>query len=877
MRGYKSKIAVKKRIVQGLLVCFLVFFAISLQAVPTYAGAIGITDELDGLEGDGRYLGQDYRDNYKLDVEKLGMTDVAEKAFAAIANAIFSMISFVGFAAVAIFYYAMDFDMAALLSPFIETIQSTLKENVFTPIFQLVLIGAFIIAITRFARRDFVGIMEQFGKVLFILVLSVLVVRDSATFLSYATNITKGISVSILTGVSGSNVNGGTDEYAATAAGVLWVSLVHEPWKSLEFEGYDYSEEDVEFFLTEVDEDTREKKITEIREDDPGAFAKGNSGKRIGQEIIMFLTILVKCIVYVMVALLQLIFQIIAVFYVLMAPIILLMSLIPGYDFDLLGIWAKKILETQIGVLILTFVMGLMILLDTLLQQLSNTFGWFVVLILQIAACAGLYLFRNQIFGMLNTAQRGIRSPAMLKYKFRASGNPYEYMEHYRNHRERKSYLSNRNGVGQERLAESHIGIEEDTVTSQTHPTYIVPAKTPQPINSNKAVQIETVTATTDLKTGNNQHVDTGIKSSSYYAPRDITDNWKDIWNSSVAVERPKTMERAKETDRKPILSQQMAVQRTETAQNAKESSSARNTSRREYKRQISFDMENRPVTVKTTPAGSDPEQPMTDRRIEKRPVTVHSTSDRPDPVLVGSVQEIEKPPVMASVASAGPDPVRPVTNQGIEKRPVTAHPASARLEPAPVRSVQEIEKRPVTVHTESSGSDPVQPVTNQGIEKRPVTAHPASARLEPVQMESGQGIEKRPGTVYPASSGAELAQPVTGQSIKKRPVTTHPAAAQPASIQTGFEQGAEKRPVTTHPVPARPDTAQPMASQGKVKRPVAARPSQIRLATFHSNIEQGSVERPIQELAIQKRQEAEHKGKNLQEKIEKEGQKEND
>ena len=98
--------------------------------------------------------------------------------------------------------------------------------------------------------------MGQFGKVIFVLIMSILLVHDSATFLSYTSNITKSLSVQIMTGVSGVDIESGTSEYAATAAGVLWVSLVHEPWKSLEFAGYDYADEDVEFFLTETDEDT---------------------------------------------------------------------------------------------------------------------------------------------------------------------------------------------------------------------------------------------------------------------------------------------------------------------------------------------------------------------------------------------------------------------------------------------------------------------------------------------------------------------------------------------------------------------------------------------------------------------------------------------
>ena len=67
--------------------------------------------------------------------------------------------------------------------------------------------------------------------------------------------------------------------------------------ESLEFAGYDYADEDVEFFLTETDEDTRNNKVQEIREDNPKAFSKSTAGQRMGQGAIMFLTMLFKCIV----------------------------------------------------------------------------------------------------------------------------------------------------------------------------------------------------------------------------------------------------------------------------------------------------------------------------------------------------------------------------------------------------------------------------------------------------------------------------------------------------------------------------------------------------------------------------------------------------
>lgn len=149
----------------------------------------------------------------------------------------------------AIFYHALSFDLAALLQPQIDSIQLALHDSVFTPLLQVALMGAIVLAITKYARRDFSGLLGQLGKVIFIMVLSLMIVRDSATLLSYATSVTKSVSVSILTGISGTNVESNINNYSASAAGILWVSLVHEPWKSLEFGEYDYTSEDVEFFF----------------------------------------------------------------------------------------------------------------------------------------------------------------------------------------------------------------------------------------------------------------------------------------------------------------------------------------------------------------------------------------------------------------------------------------------------------------------------------------------------------------------------------------------------------------------------------------------------------------------------------------------------
>lgn len=148
-----------------ITVAFLMALVICIFCIPTktYASSgIMISDELDDLEGDGKYVGSEYRNNYQLDVEKLGVTEVAEKALNALANIVFSVISCLGFLTVAIFYHALSFDLAALLQPQIDSIQLALHDSVFTPLLQVALMGAIVLAITKICQEGFFG---PFGAV----------------------------------------------------------------------------------------------------------------------------------------------------------------------------------------------------------------------------------------------------------------------------------------------------------------------------------------------------------------------------------------------------------------------------------------------------------------------------------------------------------------------------------------------------------------------------------------------------------------------------------------------------------------------------------------------------------------------------------------
>ena len=70
-----------------------------------------------------------------------------------------------------------------------------------------------------------------------------------------------------------------------------------------------------------------------------------------------------KCGIYIIIVLIQLVFQLLSIVYLFMAPLILIVSLFPGYD-GLIGGWLRKILETQISILVLSMIIGILIKFD---------------------------------------------------------------------------------------------------------------------------------------------------------------------------------------------------------------------------------------------------------------------------------------------------------------------------------------------------------------------------------------------------------------------------------------------------------------------------------------------------------------------------------
>lgn len=419
-------------------VCFVMFLAVLFR--PTFqvyasSESIGSVESFNHLNGEQKYLGEQYRDNYSLDMETASLSDgileylgnQIQVALNALANVLFKLELWLSYLTVTVFYMCFNLNLAELFGNQVNVIQQALNDSIFRPLFLIGCAAAFCVLIGRLLKRDMAGAIGQLAKIIFIVMISILVVVESDTMLTACNNITKEISLEILTGVNTANgYSQNVSDFAAESAGVLWRNLVHEPWLSMEFGSKSLIQDgEVEKILSLAPDSEERKELVEQNE--RGCFAFSRAGDRLAFTFFYLIPCVVKCVVYILIAFVQLVFQLLSIVYTFMAPLVLIISLFPSYE-GILGSWFRKIIETQISILIISLIIGILIKFDEMIFDWAaqNQYGWMVALIVQIAISAALFMNRNKLLTALSHVQRGVSNPRYLRNRLRLAGNVYQ-------------------------------------------------------------------------------------------------------------------------------------------------------------------------------------------------------------------------------------------------------------------------------------------------------------------------------------------------------------------------------------------------------------------------------------------------------------------
>lgn len=388
-----------KRIVAMLLLCIGIC---CIMPITVYAGGAinGDVEDITKLEGKLKYINRS--DLYYLDMKEADFMDWAPGMLNTIANVVFDFIKWLAKCTCMLFYHCMNFNLAEMMSAEINSIQEALRDNIFEPLFLIAFAGAAIIIIKKMMHRDMMGSFGQILKVVGITILSLWLVKDSGTAITSATNITKSISCDALAGMAGTET---TDiaSYAANSAGTLWLNLIHVPWEFIEFNGEPVADEDIEDKYLNLNYAPGTSPRKELVKSYAGnAFSTDRGGEKIGFMLLYLIPFAIKCVIFIVMAVLSLVFQLIALLWLFLAPIVLLLAMIPGYE-GVISTWLRKMLEAQLSILVMSFIIGLLIKIDDMLFSTgAESWGWLIVIIVQAVINVVVIIKRDELLGALS-------------------------------------------------------------------------------------------------------------------------------------------------------------------------------------------------------------------------------------------------------------------------------------------------------------------------------------------------------------------------------------------------------------------------------------------------------------------------------------------
>lgn len=402
------------KIIVMLVIVYVTFSVFENIVNADILDAIGEPGSFKGLIGEGKYLQSPYRSNYYLDVKELGLTDLFNKFTNWTANLLWSGATILTYILLVVFNLGFSMDIADMFKGILDTIMTALKTTIFDEYFLLLVSIAVIYVAISFVRNNLGQVFSRLGYIVLTTVLMLAATMYSADIVSGITTLSKSIGASSIVAISDRE---STEANIGQVSGELWGNLVHRPWLELEFDGRQNEVENLDGVIDKIlsmpdDSEERQKYIDELNKNNPELFKENAGTGRILPAFLILLVNLVKMGVMIVLSIIQIVFQIVTILFVLAFPFILLLSISPSFGgASLLSNLGNQILGAQVGIVLTSFLLGLMIKLDGLIATYLGglgTYGWFAITIIQAAIYIGVIWQRKQIFRLLMSIQSKI-------------------------------------------------------------------------------------------------------------------------------------------------------------------------------------------------------------------------------------------------------------------------------------------------------------------------------------------------------------------------------------------------------------------------------------------------------------------------------------
>ncbi len=372
---------------------------------------MGGPDLFNGLSGNGKYLGEPYRYNYYLDIVDLGSLAIYNKATNFISNFCWELGVIVTYGLLLAFNLAFSMDIANLFTNILNDILSAMKTSIFDEYVYVAITIGLIFVLKSFWKKNLAQALSRLFYMSFTFTLAAVITMYSGQIVSTMTQLSKGIGASSIVSISDTD---GTKNNIAQISGTLWGTLVHRPWLELEADDKLSNEEVEKILKLDRDSDKRADLIEDFNNKDPELFSENVGEGRVVPSLLLGVVNLGKMIVMIIIAMIQIAFQILTILLVLVVPFLLLLSIVPGMGgYRLFTSWAQEILGAQVGIVFASFLLGFLIKVDELIANyistlVGGTYGWLAITMLQVLVYIGVVWQRERIFELLRKIQNNI-------------------------------------------------------------------------------------------------------------------------------------------------------------------------------------------------------------------------------------------------------------------------------------------------------------------------------------------------------------------------------------------------------------------------------------------------------------------------------------
>lgn len=393
-------------------------------------------------EGWGQFIADKYRNNYALDIIDTHGWELIDKAITGLTNIVFSGIVMISWFGVNIFRFCFTNDIAAGFANQLNSVLGSLNNGIFNNFFMIVFMISLFSIVYNLYKKNFSAIGSQILAVAIIYATTAFLSNGAVGFLSKTTKFSKTIGTNAIVAINGKDNNneGSLEDYSKTVVGTLWGNFVQQPWVMLEFDGklelvsknsdnnngankeaIDYSKE----ILSEpYGSDEREKALESINEKfNKELFSKNGINTKLVSVCVLFVITLIKMIILIAVGMIQIGFQLMSILLILLLPFIMLIAIVPffGGTNIIKGI-ARKYLGTQIGIIISSFVLALLVLVDTVTLTMFQSWGanLIIALLMQCTCWIMVIAFRKQLMNGLINLQNRIAPGTAGAFKFGA-------------------------------------------------------------------------------------------------------------------------------------------------------------------------------------------------------------------------------------------------------------------------------------------------------------------------------------------------------------------------------------------------------------------------------------------------------------------------